>query len=104
MSERIKERYDEEEPEEFLPAASEIEAQIERAIEAQTMSPEDQEQMLQDMYEYQEGLRDILAERQADFAAELDEENAKVLQEEIRYLEKMIAEFEEFLEDVTPEE
>lgn len=96
-------RHDEEEPEESLPSASEIEAQIERAIEAQTVSPEEQEQILQDMYEYQEGLRDILAERQADLSAELDEENAKVIQEEIRYFQKMIAEFEEFLDDVTQE-
>lgn len=95
MSERIRERHDEENPGETLPASSE--SHVER------LSPEEQEQMLQDMYEYQEGLRGILAERQADFAAELDEEHARVLAGEINELEEMIAGFEEFLDDVTPE-
>ncbi|OHA02377.1 MAG: hypothetical protein A3J58_03675 [Candidatus Sungbacteria bacterium RIFCSPHIGHO2_02_FULL_52_23] len=91
----MRERHDEELPEENLPVSSEIEAEM--------LSPEEQEQIAQEMYEYQDGLRAILADRQADFAAELDEENAKILAGEIAELEETIGGFEEFLDDVTPE-
>jgi len=99
MRERMEVRKMEEQPqEEMLHNMEEAPSSQENS----RLSPE-QEQTLSEIKDYQQGLRRIFAEKQAELAAGVDDERGEVLRDEIAELERTISEWDEFIDDVSPE-